>query len=62
MPERAGHSAVVLPDGRVVIFGGRDGEGRLCNDCFILDPAALSWFRLAGITRGAPPKPRAHHA
>ena len=62
VPQRAGHSATALPDGRVLVFGGVDAGGRHCNDCFLLDPARMRWLKLgAPITRGSPPKPRAYH-
>ncbi len=62
LPCRAGHSATTLPDGRVLVFGGVDADGRYRNDCFLVDPARMRWLSLGGrITRGAPPKPRAYH-
>lgn len=62
VPRRAGHSATPLPDGRVLIFGGVDGDGKHRNDCFLVDPTRMRWLRLGSrITRGAPPKPRAYH-
>ena len=41
--------------------GGLDAEGKYRNDAFVLDARRLSWFSLAGIMKGAPPKPRAYH-
>lgn len=36
-------------------------EGRYRNDAFVVDAKRISWFSLAGIMKGAPPKPRAYH-
>ena len=52
---------VALPDGRALVFGGVDEEGRYRNDAHMLDSRRLNWISLAGIARGAPPKPRAYH-
>lgn len=41
--------------------GGLDGEGKYRNDAFVVDAKRISWFGLAGIMKGAPPKPRAYH-
>ena len=62
LPERAGHSSTELPDGRMLIFGGLDFNGKFHNDAFILDARRLAWFKLTGAIRGAPPKPRAYHS
>lgn len=63
VPRRAGHSATRLPDGRILMFGGVDGGGRYRNDTFLVDASRCRWLALrGGITRGAPPKPRAYHS
>ncbi len=41
--------------------GGLDIEGKYRNDAFVVDAKRISWFSLAGIMKGAPPKPRAYH-
>lgn len=62
VPRRAGHSTTPLPDGRLLVFGGIDENGSYRNDAFVVDPARHRWLALkGGITRGAPPKPRAYH-
>ena len=62
MPRRSGHSATALPDGRILVFGGVDETGAYRNDAFLVDPDRSRWLALkGGITRGAPPKPRAYH-
>jgi Galactose oxidase, central domain len=62
LPRRSGHSATALPDGRVLVFGGIDETGAYRNDAFLVDPDRNRWLALkGGITRGAPPKPRAYH-
>ena len=45
---RSGHSAVVLKDGRhIVFFGGWNGENHL-NDLSVLDMEAMAWLSLGG--------------
>ena len=62
VPRRSGHSATALPDGRILVFGGVDETGAYRNDAFLVDPDRNRWLALkGGITRGAPPKPRAYH-
>ena len=61
-PARAGHSATALPDGRMVVFGGMDEKGAFKNDLFVVDVPQMSWIKLTGIAKGAPPKPRAYHS
>jgi len=60
-PVRAGAAMAALADGRALVFGGVDDGGRYRNDAYVLDARRLNWFSLAGIARGAPPKPRAYH-
>ncbi len=60
-PVRAGAAMAALPDGRALVFGGVDEGGRYRNDAYVLDSRRLNWISLAGIARGAPPKPRAYH-
>jgi RHS repeat-associated protein len=38
---RAGHTATVLPNGMVLIFGGEDGTGRLVETAELFDPGTL---------------------
>jgi hypothetical protein len=59
---RSGHSSTLLPDNRILLFGGIDNDGKFYNDSHIFDLAHLDSFSLSGsIIRGAPPKPRAYH-
>ncbi|BDA42375.1 probable acyl-CoA-binding domain-containing protein 5 at C-terminar half [Coccomyxa sp. Obi] len=62
IPARAGATMTALPDGRGFVFGGLDIEGKYRNDAFVVDAKRISWFSLAGIMKGAPPKPRAYHS
>jgi hypothetical protein len=56
---RAAHTACVLSDERVVIFGGNDGS-ELYGDLHVLDTRSWSWSQPA--TTGTPPPPRAGHS
>lgn len=60
--QRSGHSTTLLPDGRILSFGGIDDAGKYHNDAHIIDLQHLNCFSLSGgIIRGAPPKARAYH-
>ena len=61
-PPRSGHSCTPLPHGRLLIFGGVDDKGSYKNDMFIVDTKRMTWYKLAGTAKGAPPKPRAWHS
>ena len=55
---RHGHSMVVLPEGRVMLFGGADEQGNFFNDLHAFD--GNSW---APVTPASdPPLPRESHA
>lgn len=59
--KRSGQSTTALPDGRILLFGGINDDGRFCNDAHIISLDNLESFSLKKIIRGAPPKPRAYH-
>ncbi len=59
-PARTGHSCTVLPDGRLLIFGGVADNGKCVNDMFLIDVKRLTWYKMAA--KGAPPKGRAYHS
>lgn len=46
----------------MLLFGGVDEDGRFRNDAYVIDADRLNCFSLAGIIKGAPPKPRAYHS
>lgn len=58
------HSAVPLPDGRMLIFGGSVTESQVLNDVWVLalEPgmSAGAWIQVD--TRGGPPTRRAGHS
>ncbi|KAL0026102.1 hypothetical protein WJX79_010636 [Trebouxia sp. C0005] len=60
LPARTGHSCTVLPEGRLLIFGGMDDAGKFKNDMFVIDVRRLVWFGMKA--KGAPPKARAYHS
>ncbi|KAL0051175.1 hypothetical protein WJX82_003103 [Trebouxia sp. C0006] len=60
LPARTGHSCTVLPEGRLLIFGGMDDAGKFKNDMFVIDIKRLVWFGMKA--KGAPPKGRAYHS
>lgn len=43
------------------MFGGVDDNGKYKNDIFVIDVKRLTWYKMAGVVKGAPPKPRAYH-
>jgi RHS repeat-associated protein len=55
---RAGHSATVLPDGTVLVFGGTGKDGQLVPEAEILDPLAgtVETIAVIGLT------PRTQHS
>ena len=42
-PARKGHSAVLVGESTVIVFGGEGERGRLLNDVSILDLESMSW-------------------
>ena len=60
LPARTGHSCTVLPENRLLIFGGMDDAGKYKNDMFLVDVKRLTWFKMPA--KGAPPKGRAYHS
>lgn len=44
---RFGHSATLLPDGRVLVVGGMHLSGRVLDSCEIFDPSAMTWTSAA---------------
>ena len=60
-PPRYGHAMVYDPAiGRVILFGGLGGDGRVVNDIWAYDPAANAWTELH--PGGDPPPARYGHA
>lgn len=55
---RTGHTATLLPNGAVLIFGGADGTGHLVAATEMFDPSTLKFSNMAstGLT------PRAYHS
>lgn len=47
---RAGHTATLLDDGRVLVTGGVDDQGRGLTSCEIYDPKTNTWSRAAGMS------------
>jgi N-acetylneuraminic acid mutarotase len=62
VPEsRAGHSATVLPNGKIFLFGGEGVvDGCYFNDSFTFDPANNTWSKVA--SSGRIPPARAGHS
>jgi RHS repeat-associated protein len=54
---RASHSATVLPDGRVLVFGGIGARGELLGNAEVFDPQTQSFVDLSNTGLA----PRAHH-
>jgi len=54
---RGWHTATALPDGRVLIFGGKDGDGHYVPTMEIFDPATQQFYPWTGV----PLVPRASH-
>ena len=47
LPAPAGAHATAVFAGRIYVFGGLDGEGKLKRDSYAYDPASDSWAVLA---------------
>jgi uncharacterized delta-60 repeat protein len=41
--ERFQHTATLLPNGKVLVFGGRDKYGDTASDAYLYDPASGTW-------------------
>ena len=52
------HTATLLPDDTILIFGGLS-QGRRFNDTYVLDVAKMEWNIKE--CAGTPPHPRSHH-
>ena len=57
LAEHAGHTATLLPDGRVLVAGGTNAAGVATAECELFDPKANRWRRAADMH-----VPRAAHA
>lgn len=49
MTGRAGHTATLLSDGRVLVTGGIDGQSNALTSCEIYDPTGNRWTKAAGM-------------
>lgn len=55
---RTHHALALLPDGRVLLFGGEDTDGNALGDTWILDPGATAGLPRGGAGRLLRPIPR----
>ncbi|XP_013385258.1 F-box only protein 42 [Lingula anatina] len=53
----AGHSASIIGDGMMVVFGGSHGLGSSCNDLAVLNLQTMTWSKVATTS----PKPLARY-
>ena len=58
---RAEHSATVVGDDKICLFGGLGVKSRL-NDCWMLDTATMTWSLAYGQDTKGVPSPRGGHA
>ncbi|RUP43866.1 hypothetical protein BC936DRAFT_136615, partial [Jimgerdemannia flammicorona] len=57
--DRAGHTAVMTEDNKILVYGGYDENNQPLGDLFILDPLTLTWTK-PNVT-GTPPSSRFFH-
>ena len=57
--ERFGHSAGIIQDSKMIVFGGTNGE-KVYNDVSVLNLESMSWSKPD--TKGPAPSPRFSHA
>lgn len=59
-PPRAWHSANVVADSQIVIYGGCSGRGDFLNDIWVFDTVGFFWFQIE--CQGPTPLPRCAHS
>lgn len=58
---RLGHSTTTLPDGKLLVFGGRS-ESKHYSDIHVFDPSRLAWVRSAQSPKSYPESRAGHTA